>query len=302
MSGTAWALACALFSWWLGTGLVFLLERAVRDRPRAALGAIVAIGGLSLVGVVQSSQMPQAMGAYLGFASSIGLWGALELSFLTGLVTGPRRHACAPGCHGARHFGHGVLALLYHELALAACGVLVAALCWNSPNPYAACTYGVLWIMRESAKLNLYLGVANPAVELLPRRLAHLACYFGPRGLNALLPVSIIAATIVDVVLVRRALADSASPLYQTGGILLAALLALAILEHLLLILPIRADALWTWATRRGTVAPGSGALPPDGGAAQCAAHGAVPAAAGRARREADTVVAAAAAGAKLLA
>ena len=302
MSGTAWALACALFSWWLGTGLVFLIERGVRERPRAAIGAIVAIGGLSLFGVVQSSRMAQAMGAYVGFASSIGLWGALELSFLTGLVTGPRRHACAPGCRGVRHFGHGVLALLYHELALAACGLLVAALCWNSPNPYAACTYGVLWVMRESAKLNLYLGVANPAVELLPRRLAHLACYFGRRGLNAFLPVSIVAATIVDVVLVRRALADSASPLYQTGGILLAALLALAILEHLLLILPIRADALWTWATRRDAVPRATGALPPDGGAAQCASHGGLPAATGRPRREAEAVVAAAGAGVNLLA
>ena len=41
MSGTAWALACALFSWWLGTGLVFLLERG---GAAAAIGAELPAG------------------------------------------------------------------------------------------------------------------------------------------------------------------------------------------------------------------------------------------------------------------
>jgi putative photosynthetic complex assembly protein 2 len=251
MTGLAWAVVFALFCWWFGTGLVFLLERWLRSRPRASIGTIAAIGALSLFGIDQSSRMPQAAGAYLGFAASIALWGALELSFLTGLVTGLRPRGCAHGCRGLRHFGHGVLALLHHELALAGCAILVAVVCWDRANPTAACTFTLLWVMRESAKMNLFLGVANPAVELLPQRLAHLACYFGRRGVNAFLPVSIAAATIADALLVRHALDASATPREQIAGVLLGALLALAILEHLLLVLPVRADALWTWATRR---------------------------------------------------
>jgi len=244
-------LAFAVFSWWIGTGLVFIAERAVRDRTPSALALILAAGALSLFGVVQSSASNQPAGAYLAFASSIGLWGALELSFLTGLVTGPRLEPSVRDGSGLRRFGHAVMALLYHELALIAFGVVVVAICWNQPNPTAACTYTLLWIMRESAKLNLFLGVRNNAVELLPRRLAHLGSYFGQRKVNLLLPVSIVAATITDVALVRHALSIHATPQENVGALLLATLLALAILEHIVLVLPIRADALWIWATRR---------------------------------------------------
>jgi putative photosynthetic complex assembly protein 2 len=257
-------IAFAVFSWWIGTGLVFIAERAVRGRTQAALSVIAATGMLSLFGVVQSSLTTQSSGAYLGFASSIGLWGALELSFLTGLVTGPRRVPSPRGCGGLRRFGQAIMALLYHELALIAFGVLVAAVCWNQHNPTAACTYTLLWVMRESAKLNLFLGVRNNAVELLPQRLAHLGSYFGKRKVNVLLPVSIVAATIADVALVRHALSVDATPQQNVGALLLATLLALAILEHIVLVLPIRADALWIWATRRN----GKSEPPADGRAA----------------------------------
>jgi len=258
-------IAFAVFSWWIGTGLVFIAERAVRERTQAALSVIFAAAVLSLFGVVQSSVSTQASGAYLAFASSIGLWGALELSFLTGLVTGPRLRPSTRNCGMARRFGQAVMALLYHELGLIAVGVLVVAICWHQPNPTAACTYTLLWVMRESAKLNLFLGVRNSAVELLPRRLAHLGSYFGQRKVNLLLPVSIVAATVADVALVRHALSITATPQENVGALLLATLLALAILEHIVLVLPIRADALWIWATKRN----GKSETPADGRVAQ---------------------------------
>jgi putative photosynthetic complex assembly protein 2 len=240
----------ALFCWWFGTGLVFLLERAVRGRPRAAPAAIAAILGLSLWGVAQSAALTTTAGAYLGFACSIGLWGALELSFLSGLVTGPRvAVTCPRHCSGWRHFGHAVMALLYHELALVICALAVGAICMNQANPTALWTYLLLWVMRESAKLNLFLGVRNTAVELLPRRLEHLAVYFGKRRANPLLPVSISAALVIDGLLIQQA--GSVAGQDRAADLLLATLLSMAIIEHIVLILPVRADLLWTWATRR---------------------------------------------------
>jgi putative photosynthetic complex assembly protein 2 len=244
--------AFAVFSWWIGTGLVFVAERLVRNRAQSAITTIFASGAVSLFCVLQSSLTTEPWGAYLGFAGSIGLWGALELSFLSGLVTGPRRAPSPTGTGMGRRFGQAVMALLYHELALIVCGLVVVAICWHQPNPTAACTYTLLWIMRESAKLNLFLGVRNTAVELLPKRLAHLASYFGTRKLNWLLPVSILGAAIADAVLVRQAISAVVSPQQNVAGFLLATLLGLAIIEHIVLVLPIRADALWIWATRRG--------------------------------------------------
>jgi putative photosynthetic complex assembly protein 2 len=261
MNDVAIPIAFALLCWWLGTGLVFLAERALRARRGAAPWVIAAGGALAMAGIAVSSTMTASSGAYLGFACSIGLWGALELSFLTGLVIGPRRRSCEAGCRGWRHFGHAVMALLYHELALAACGVAVIAICWNQANTSAAWVYGVLWIMRESAKLNLFLGVRNPAVELLPARLAHLAGYFGRRRANALLPVSVAAGSLGTLLLVQQSSAASASDQDHVAALLLATLLGLAVIEHLVLILPVRADALWTWATRRNGGPPSDGGL-----------------------------------------
>jgi len=257
MGEVASPVAFALFSWWFGTGLVFLFERALRRHRKLAIPGVLALGAVSFYGIVLSASMRDASGAYLGFAASVGLWGALELSFLSGLVTGPRRMACAAGCRGWRHFGHGIMALLYHELALAACAAAVAAACHGQPNVTAACTFGLLWVMRESAKLNLFLGVRNTAAELLPGRLSHLACYFGSSRINPLLPVSIGGAALVDFLLVRHTLPAALPDLDRAATLLLATLLALAIVEHVVLVLPIRADALWTWATRQPAKASG---------------------------------------------
>jgi putative photosynthetic complex assembly protein 2 len=267
MSDYALPIGFALFCWWFGTGLVFLTERGLRGRPTAVVvGAIAGLSALAVYGIAQSSQELQAGRVYLGFASSIVLWGALELSFLTGLITGAQvtvcTPVCAPACRGWRHFGHAVLALLYHELALAFCALAVATLCWNQPNPCAAWTFGLLWVMREGAKLNLFLGVRNPAAELLPQRLAHLARYFGKRQMNPLLPLSILAATLAEIWLVRQVILEATTRADRIAGLLLATLLALAIVEYLVLVLPVRADALWTWATRR------NGRIKPPGGAA----------------------------------
>jgi putative photosynthetic complex assembly protein 2 len=60
-------------------------------------------------------------------------------------------------------------AIRWHELAIAAGGLLVLLLVVDQPNRVSLWTYGVLWAMRTSAKLNLHFGVRNPGLELLPR-------------------------------------------------------------------------------------------------------------------------------------
>jgi putative photosynthetic complex assembly protein 2 len=243
--------AFAAFCWWFGTGAVFLLERAARGRRVAATTTIAAGAGIALAGIARSSSSLLSSAPYLAFACSIVLWGALELGFLTGLLTGPVVARCPAHCHGRRHLGHAIIALLYHELALLAGAGAVAALSWSRPNPTAAWTFGLLWAMRTSAKLNLHLGVLNPGVELLPKRLEHLRVFFGRRRVNELFPVTIAAATLAEVLLLSHSLSSDATAPERVAGLLLSTLLALGILEHLALVLPVRADALWTWATRR---------------------------------------------------
>jgi putative photosynthetic complex assembly protein 2 len=240
----------ALFLWWFSTGLVLMLDGLPPSATRWSLGiaSAVAVGAL---GVLHwASQLDSVGAAYAAFVCAIVVWGWQELAFLTGRVTGPRRRGCEPGCGGAAHFMHAVGAILYHEIAILASGLAVALASLGGPNQTATWTFLVLWIMRLSAKLNLFLGVRNTGEELLPERLRYLATYFSHRPMNLLFPVSVTAATVVAVLIVSRALDPAESPAASAGLMLTAALLALGILEHWMMVLPVRVSALWEWAMR----------------------------------------------------
>ena len=66
--------------------------------------------------------------------------------------------------------------------------------------------------------------------------------------MNVLLPVSVIAASAYLAVLVNHALDVATSAADAVGYVLVGTMLALAILEHLLLVLPLDATAVWRWA------------------------------------------------------
>ncbi len=90
-------------------------------------------------------------------------------------------------------------AILWHELAILAVGVALIAVTWGEPNQVGTLTFVVLWVMRTSAKLNLFLGVRNLSEEFLPPHLAYLQSFFRRRAMNPLLPVSVLGASAVLV-------------------------------------------------------------------------------------------------------
>jgi putative photosynthetic complex assembly protein 2 len=243
-------LAFAAFMWWFSTGIVLLLDGLPRTTFRwsLALSSLLALVGIAAIAQTANDSSPA--GAYVAFTAALLVWGWQELAFLTGWITGPRRQACAADCGGWRHFIHAVQAILWHELAIIGAGLLVAAIVWHAANPIALWTYLVLWVMRSSAKLNLFFGVRNLSEEFLPAHLAYLKCFFRRRRMNALMPLSVGGGALVVALLVLRALDPAATEAQTTGRMLVAALLALATLEHLLMVLPFNANALWHWAMR----------------------------------------------------
>jgi putative photosynthetic complex assembly protein 2 len=99
--------------------------------------------------------------------------------------------------------------------------------------------------MRQSAKLNLFLGVRNLGVEFLPQHLRYLQSFFRRRGMNALFPWSVLAGTVLVGLLARRTLHPASDAFEEAGFALLTAIALLGLLEHVMLMLPIPADALW---------------------------------------------------------
>jgi putative photosynthetic complex assembly protein 2 len=239
----------ALLLWWASTGIVLYLDQRPEPTHAGSMRVATGLAALALAGLIATREVATVAGACLAFGSAIAIWGWHEMSFLTGRVTGPRRQACPEGCGGARHFRHAVETLIHHEVALAATLVVLVALTWGAANWVGTATFGLLWAMRLSAKFNLFLGVRNPGAELLPPQLAYLASFFGRRRWNALLPLSITGAAVVVAWLARSAL-TAAGPFEAAAYGLVAALAALALLEHVFLVLPWSVGRLWGWPRR----------------------------------------------------
>lgn len=246
-----WPLGVAVFVWWASTGLVLLLDGLPRRTFRVSMGGLSVLGLAALVCLARTAQHPTVTGAYAAFLCALLVWAWIELSFLTGWVTGPSKTGATPGARGMRRFAQAVEAIAWHELAIALLAVSVFALTWNAPNPVASWTFLVLWVMRTSAKLNLFLGVRNTNEDWLPPHLAYLATFFRRRAMNVLFPVSVTAGTAVLGWLVDEALRPGVPPHLTVGLLLTAALMGLAVLEHWLLVLPLPSTWLWKWAMRR---------------------------------------------------
>ncbi|MDZ7812803.1 MAG: putative photosynthetic complex assembly protein PuhE [Ideonella sp.] len=245
--------AAAIFAvmvWWLSTGIILYLN----GLPRAHHPALMAVATLLLalalggIGVTAADTRPSA--AYLAFSATIVVWGWQELGFLLGYVTGPRRTPCPPEAQGWRRAGLAVQAILYHELALLLLGAAIVALTWHQPNTVALWTFAALWVMRLSAKLNIFLGVPNLYESFLPEHLRYMASYFRRRPSNPLFASSVIAATLLAFGAWAEASAVYASPFQSAGAGLVASLLSLAVLEHWFLVLPLPSEQLWAWGMR----------------------------------------------------
>jgi putative photosynthetic complex assembly protein 2 len=104
--------------------------------------------------------------------------------------------------------------------------------------------------MRQSAKLNVFLGVRNLSEEFLPRHLKYLQTYFKRARMNTLFPLAVSLSTWLAVLVWQAALAASASPFEAASLTFAATLLSLAILEHWFLVLPLPSAAMWNWGLR----------------------------------------------------
>lgn len=256
----------ALLLWWGSTGLVLLLvRRPAHAHPAILLGATVALA-VGLSGLVATAHEPGLAAAYLSFTAGLLVWAWPEIAFLLGYVTGPNQAPSPVGASGWLRFRLAAGTLIWHEFAILGLGLAVVALTWNAPNQVGTLTFLMLWALRLSAKLNLYLGARNPGVELLPPKLAHLGSHFRTARMNALFPVSVCVAT-AGAIWFGASAATAETVAAAAGHTFLATLLALAALEHVLLMLPIPASTLFAaWLGARPTNgAPRNPAKSPNG-------------------------------------
>lgn len=248
MSELLLPLVYALLVWWFSTGLILYLDNLPERTFRwSLLGASVVTAG-ALVAAVAVSAQASTLDAYLAFTCGLLVWGWLEMSYLMGMVTGPWTQPCPPDARGWRRFKLAIGTSLYHEIGVVIAGVSLLVLTWGTANPLAAWTFVVLWAMRWSSKLNVYLGVPNLNEEFLPEKLGYLKSFITHKPMNCLFPLSVTVASIVCAWLTAQALAAPVDSYAATAYGLLAALVLLGTLEHWFLVVPLADAALWRWA------------------------------------------------------
>jgi putative photosynthetic complex assembly protein 2 len=239
----------AALAWWFTTGAILYLDsRAVRTfRWSMSVASLVLVA--SLYELRLSAADPSAPGAYTAFSCAILIWGWLEMSFLMGYITGPRKSGCATPCSGWRHFIHASQAIIYNELATALAAGAMVMMTWEMPNKLALWSFLILWTMRISAKLNLFFGVPNLGERFLPQHLQYLRSFFRRRAINFIFPLSITGSTVVLATLIER-YATAGGAFQSVSFALLVSLLGLGVLEHWFMVLPLPSERLWGWALR----------------------------------------------------
>ncbi|KGE05212.1 putative photosynthetic complex assembly protein PuhE [Pseudohaliea rubra] len=247
MSAYLVAFLTALLGWWLSTGVILYLNLLPRYSHRWSVLAFSTLSLFSLTLLPQVARDATPLGAAAGFAIALAVWGWLEISYLMDFITGTHKRSCPADARGWRRFRLALGTSIHHELAVAGAGIAVVALSWGGDNQVATGTYLVLWIMRWSAKLNLYLGVSNFNEHWLPERSRYLVTYMRKRRMNYLFPVSVSLGTAATALLLRAAL-GAPDDFGRLGNTLIGSLLALAVLEHWFMVLPLRDSALWQWA------------------------------------------------------
>ena len=232
--------------WWGATGTILFLDRLPVRTFRASLLGATAVLFASLALLHGARDDTSLAGAYLAFLGAIGVWAWQEVGFLLGYVTGPRRIACPAGSRGWHRARLAIATILHHEIAVVVLAAGVVAVTWNGANLTGLWTFLVLWAMRQSAKLNLFLGVRNVGSEFLPQHLDYLESYFLRRAFNPLLPFSILVPAVAAGWVWHGALA--ATSVAQSASLsILGTLLGLAALEHVFMLLPLSTMALWRW-------------------------------------------------------
>jgi putative photosynthetic complex assembly protein 2 len=245
-------IALTLLAWWLCTGIVLLLNKLPTTTQKWSLTGATLLMLFCLVHLQEVANEPSKSAAILAFLQALCIWAWLEMTYLMGWLTGTSKAPCPPQTLGFKRFKLALMTSIHHELAVILIGVVIIATTWNSVNEICVLTYLTLWLMRWSAKLNLFLGVANLNTEWFPDKMRYLTTYMRHRRMNPFFPFSMLFALVVTAHWAYTA-ANATTMHELTGYTLIASLLTLAMLEHCFLVVRVGDSALWSWALKAAT-------------------------------------------------
>ncbi len=250
-------IATVVLVWWASTGAVLWLARGLDTQMNVRLIGMTVLCAFGFAGVLIASAQSGAWAVYLGFFSAIIIWGWVEFTLLSGMITGSRTEACPDDVSEFERFKLAFRAIAHHEYALVIMLGLLAILDSSGGSGMAIKTFALLWIMRLGAKLTIFSGAPELSTNMIPERLAYMKTYFRHDRISIAFWLSLtgcIAFFSGGIYALNHVQYDAA---VQTQVTMLTTLVALAILEHIFMVLPVADSRLWSWAMTRQNPANG---------------------------------------------
>ncbi len=232
--------------WFVATGFVLWLDKLPSHTWPISITMATVASGFAMGGIIATAEETSPWAAYVAFACALVLWGWHELSFLMGFVTGPNRNPCPPDAQGWRRFRLAAATLIHHEVAMFACVIALMAVTWGKANQTATLTFLLLFVMRLSAKFNIFAGVPHLSTEMMPDHMRYLASYFRIAPPRWFFILSVSGIAVLAAWLADKALSSQGG--IATGYALAFALVALAFIEHGFLVVPWQDTAIFRWA------------------------------------------------------
>ena len=244
-------IALALSVWWIGTGVVLYLQQTLSRNHEFTRNSLIGVATLCIATLIITKHGVAASAIIASFIAAVSLWGVIELSYYLGYITGIHTRPCPTHASNKNRFRLALGASLWHELLVLALGIALFVMLFGATNPTGLFTYCVLWLMRWSAKLNLFLGVPHFKPDWFPTQFNYLKTYLKQSPVSWFFPLSIGAALLVMAHWIQLSVNSTGANVLTHS--LPAALLALAIIEHGLMALPVSESRLWnsTFNTRK---------------------------------------------------
>lgn len=242
----------ALYSvvfWWLSTAAIIYFNFQPHYRA-VVFGVALALMLGAIYALYAHRQSETVMSAFLTFTAGSIIWAFVEVSFYTGYIVGPQVRPIFTVGPSVIGFFQAIHRSLYHEGLVLGLVALMTLLSIGAKNKFGVYTFLMYWFMHQSAKLNIFLGVANTGREFVPDTVADMTQYMTIAHMNWLFPFSITFCTLLVAKLLKKT-GETQEPAWRRVGFSIIGTMALmALLEHWLLVLPLN-QSLWDIVIKR---------------------------------------------------
>lgn len=203
---------------------------------------------LGFAGVMVASSQTGTWTVYLAFISAIAIWGWVEFTLLSGMITGNSIEPCPGGISELQRFRLAFRTIAHHEYALVVMLTTLAILDTNIGSGMAIKTFALLWVLRLGAKLTIFSGAPELSTNMMPERLTYMTTYFRHDRVSVAFWLSFSLCTAFFAAGLYALLSVNYTVVTQTQIVMLTTLVALAMVEHAFMVLPVADSKLWSWA------------------------------------------------------